>query len=169
MKSRSSRSHGSRVVVTLVLLAAILGAEAPASGSTKTLKRSVGNILQAPLDLVLSPTVALVSVVEGMREHDDPVPLRVAFFLPGVVWNTGVNLGASLIRLVTGGLELIPGVALLPFAADTDPLFSPVESAFALFETETSCCIDVKFGIDYTGNTKHTRHTNRIRHSTAAD
>lgn len=159
MKSRSSRSRGHRAVVALALLAAMLGAGAPAWASTKTLKRSVSNVVQAPLDLVLSPMVALVSVVEGMREQDDSVPLRVVFFAPGFLWNTGVNMGASLIRFVTGGLELIPGVALLPFATDIDTLFSPVESAPALFETETSCCIDVKFGINYTGYAKSTRST----------
>lgn len=139
-----------RASASLVLFAALLTSSAPALASSETLKRSISNITQAPLDLVLSPMVAMISVVEGMLEQDDPVAVRVVFALPGYIWNTGVNIFASSIRFVTGGLELIPGVALLPFEADVGTLFSPVDSAGALFEIDTPCCIDVKFGIDYT-------------------
>lgn len=118
--------------------------------STETLKRSVSNITQAPLDFLLSPMVGLLSVLTRMREQDDPTGVRVAFFLPGIVWNTGVNIGSSTIRLVTGGLELVPGIFLLPFDADLDSLYSPVANGAALVEFETPCCIDIKFGIDYT-------------------
>ena len=134
----------------LLLFGVLLTVSLPANASTATLKRSISNITQAPLDLVFSPMVGLISVVEGMLEQDDPFWVPVGFALPGYVWNTGVNIGLSAIRFVTGGLELIPGVALLPFEADVGVLFSPVESAGALFEMDTPCCIDIKFGIDYT-------------------
>ncbi|MCP4037611.1 MAG: hypothetical protein GY733_11785 [bacterium] len=139
-----------RVVASLLLAGLVLTSSAPALASPDTLRRSVSNLVQAPLDLVFSPMVALVGVVTRMREQDDPIGVRLAFGAPGVVWNTGVNIGSSVIRFVTGGIELIPGVLLLPFEADLDPLFAPVDSGGALFEMETPCCIDVKFGIDYT-------------------
>ena len=150
MRFRSLKRFWFRPMASLVLLGVLLTSGIPALASTETLKRSISNITQAPLDLVLTPMVALISVIEGMREQDDPVAVRVAFFMPGYIWNAGVNVGASFIRFVTGGLELIPGVLLLPFEADLDPLFSPVYGAAALFEMDTPCCIDVKFGIDYT-------------------
>jgi hypothetical protein len=134
----------------MLMCSLIVSSSAPAMASTETLKRSVSNIAQAPLDLVFSPMVALLAVATRMSERDDPTAVRVVFALPGWIWNTGVNIGASTIRFVTGGVELIPGVLLLPFEADLDPLFSPVDDAAALFEMETPCCLDVKFGIDYT-------------------
>lgn len=148
MKPRSRSRF--RLVVSTLLCGLIVSSSAPALASTETLKRSVSNIAQAPLDLVLSPMVALLAVATGMSEQGDPVAVRVVFALPGWIWNTGVNIGASTIRFVTGGIELIPGVLLLPLEADLDPLFSAVDSAAALFEMEAPCCLDVKFGIDYT-------------------
>ncbi len=134
----------------MLMCGLIVSSSAPALASTETLKRSVSNIAQAPLDLVFSPMVALLAVATRMSEQDDPTAVRVAFALPGWIWNTGVNIAASTIRFVTGGVELIPGVLLLPFETDLDPLFSAVDDAAALFEMETPCCLDVKFGIDYT-------------------
>lgn len=77
--------------------------------------------------------------------------VRIAFIVPGYIWYTGVNVGASVIRGVTGMIELIPGVLLLPFPeVDMDPLFDPVDNAGALVEIDTPCCLYIKFGIDYT-------------------
>jgi hypothetical protein len=137
-------------VAFILLFGALVVSSAPALASTDTLKRSISNITQAPLDLVLSPMVGFISVVEGMLEQDDPVAVRVVFAGPGYIWNTGVNVAASFIRFVTGGLELIPGLLLIPFEADLDPLYAPVANAGAIFEMDAPCCIDIKFGIDYT-------------------
>jgi len=139
-----------RLAAAMLLCGLIVSSGAPALASPETLKRSVSNLTMAPLDLIFSPMVGLLSVITRMNEQDDPVGVRVAFALPGVIWNTGVNIGASVIRFVTGGIQLVPGVLLLPFEADLDPLFSPVDNAAALFEMETPCCLDVKFGLDYT-------------------
>jgi len=122
----------------------------PAGATTETLRRSVSNLTQAPLDLILSPVVSISGVVTRMREQDDPVAVRVVFGAPGIVWNLGTNIGASAIRFATGAIELVPGVLLVPFDTDLDTLFSPVDNGGALFEMDTPCCIDVKFGIDYT-------------------
>ncbi len=137
-------------LASLLLASLLLTSSAPATASTETLKRSVSNIAQAPLDFVLAPMVGLLAVASKMREQDDPIGVRLAFAVPGVIWNTGVNIGSSVIRLVTGGLELVPGIFLLPFDAELDPLFVPVDNAAALVEIETPCCLYVKFGIDYT-------------------
>lgn len=137
-------------LAAILLGGLIVSSGAPALASTETLKRSASNLTQAPLDLIFSPVVGLLTVITRMNEQDDPIGVRVAFALPGVIWNTGVNIGASVIRFVTGGIELVPGVLLFPLEADLDPLFAPVDNAAALFEMETPCCLDVKFGIDYT-------------------
>jgi len=138
------------LLATAILFVGIFNPGAPALASTETLKRSVSNLTQAPLDLLFSPMTGMLAVATRMNEQVDPVAVRVAFALPGVIWNTGVNVGASVIRFITGGIEFGPGILLLPFEADLDPLFSPVRNAGAVVELDTPCCIDVKFGIDYT-------------------
>jgi hypothetical protein len=151
-RSYTARSHSApfRIAAMLLATAVLVTSATPAVASTETLRRSVSNISQAPLDFLFSPFVGIYSVITRMREQDDPTAVRVAFFVPGIVWNTGVNLGGATIRLITGGIELIPGIFLVPFEADLDVLYAPVTNAAAMYEMETPCCIDVKFGIDYT-------------------
>lgn len=94
---------------------------------------------------------SLVGISTKMSEQDDSNAVRIFFAGPGYIWYTGVIVGASVIRGVTGLIELVPGVLLLPFPdADMDPLFDPVDSAGALVEVDTPCCVYIKFGIDYT-------------------
>jgi hypothetical protein len=57
-------------------------------------------------------------------------------------------VGASVLREVTGLIELLPGVFLIPFEADLDPLYDPVERGEALVEFENPV-VDIKFGINY--------------------
>ena len=74
--------------------------------------------------------------------------VRVVYAVPGVAWNTTLIAGSGMIRCMTGLIELLPGIGLLPFKTDLDPLFSPAEKADALVDKETPI-LDVKFGIDY--------------------
>lgn len=124
-----------------------------AMGSPLTLRRAIGNILQAPLDLVMSPVVAADSVVTNLRDVDDSTTVRVVYALPGFVWYTGVNMGASSLRLLTGALEAIVGVPLFLFEADLDTLMDPVDRSPAWYEREFDTNFpllpDIKFGIDY--------------------
>ena len=92
---------GIRGIASAVATAAlVVGPATSTFASTATLKRSASNLTEAPLDLVLSPMVGARSVATRIREHDDPLAVRVVFALPGVVWNTNVNIGASATRCV---------------------------------------------------------------------
>ena len=57
---------------------------------------------------------------------------------------------ASAIRAITGVLEFLPGLGLLFFDNDLDPLYAPVERSEALVDYDTRF-LNLKFGIDYTG------------------
>jgi hypothetical protein len=107
------------------LLPALLLLASPAAGTPATLKRSVSNILNSPFDFVLSPVVATHTLYNNLRDVDDSTGVRVAYTVPGIVWNTGVQASASIVRCFTGLLEFIPGLGLVP------PLH-------------------IKFGVDYT-------------------
>jgi hypothetical protein len=126
----------------------LLVAASPAAASPETLKRSMSNILFSPLDIALSPIVAGHSIYRNLNDIDDSLGVRIVYPVPGFAWNTGLTIGAGALRLVTGLLEFIPGLILLPFEADMDPLFAPAEKAESLVDVETPP-LYVKFGIDY--------------------
>jgi hypothetical protein len=127
----------------------LVGLAGPASASPETLKRAVGNVLFGPLDVGFTPIVYARDVVNNLQNVDDTMGVRIAYAVPGYIWNMGVQVGAGTIRVITGMLEILPGLGLLFFEADLDPLFSPVERAPALVDYDTPP-LHVKFGISYT-------------------
>jgi hypothetical protein len=137
-------------IPTLALLAATLAllASTPAAATPETLKRSVGNILFAPFDIAASPVTAGKALYVNLREIDDARWKRIVFPIPGYVWILGVQIGGGAIREIAGLLELVPGLGLLFFDSDLDPLFDPVERNEALVDLETPP-LSVKFGVNY--------------------
>lgn len=152
------------LAVATVLLATCAMTLAPtgAEASPETLQRSVSNILQAPLDIVLAPVVAFRTLITNLRDVEDTPAVQVAYALPGYVWLTGLQAGAGVLRGVAGLLELVPGIVLLPFKADLDALYDPADRGGALVEVENPLgevswleyapmlTFDLRFGITYT-------------------
>ena len=143
----SSRARRPAVLAGVALLLAALAA--PASASPETLKRSVSNILFGPLDVAFTPVVSARAVIHNLQNVDDTMGVRVAYAVPGYVWDMGVQIGAGTIRVLTGVIEFLPGLGLFFFDADLDPLFSPVERGQALVDYDTPP-LNIKFGITYT-------------------
>ena len=145
---------------SLALLVTLLPASAQAS--PETLRRATGNIIQAPLDVFLAPIVAGRTLVGNLRDIDDTTAVRVFYAVPGYLWLTGVQVGAGVLRGVSGALELLPGIFLLPFETDIDPLFDPADRGAALVEWENEfaenpimqwipiATWNVRFGVTYT-------------------
>ena len=130
-------------------VALLAGLAGPAAASPETLKRSVSNMLMAPLDFAFSPVVSAHSVYNNIQNVDDTMGVRIAYVVPGYAWDTGVQVAASAVRIIAGALEFLPGIGLFFFDADLDPLFSPVERSQALVDYDTPP-INFKFGITYT-------------------
>jgi len=146
-----SRSHSRTLTLTTLLatgaaLASLLPASAQAS--PETLSRSVSNILFSPLDVLTSPVVAGVMIYNGLRDIDDTRGVRIAYTVPGFFWATGTNMGAGVLRGVTGMIELIPGVLLYPFETDMEPLMDPIDDGDGLVDAELPF-MPVKFGINF--------------------
>ena len=147
MSILSSRARCLGLLATgAVLLAGLAG---PASASPATLKRSVSNLLFGPLDVVFTPVVAATSVYNNLQNVDDTMGVRIAYALPGYAWNMGVQVGGGTVRVLAGVIEFLPGLGLLFFDADLDPLFSPVDKSAALVDYDTPP-LHCKFGITYT-------------------
>ncbi len=126
----------------------LLLAPLSASASPETLKRSVGNITGAAFDLAWSPLVAWSTLNRNITEIDDTTGVRVAYYVPGFVWLLGLQVGASVLREVTGLIELLPGLALIPFEVDLDTLYDPVDRGEALIDFDTPVYY-FKWGINY--------------------
>lgn len=153
----------SRVSSTLAVAALLLAfVPSSAQASPETLRRALGNIIQAPIDVVLAPVIAGRTLVNNLRDIDDTPAVRIAFAAPGYFWLSGVQAGAAVLRGISGGLELLPGLLLLPFETDIDALYDPADRGAALVEYENPLADDetlrwiplltwnVRFGITYT-------------------
>ena len=138
----------SRSIAVFAALAAVFFASAPAQAGPDVLKRSVGNILFAPLDMALSPVVAANTMYNNLRTVDDSLMVRVAYVPMGFAWNTGVQGMGAVVREITGLIELVPGIGLFFLDADMDPLLAPVERGNALLNVESEV-FPVKIGVDY--------------------
>lgn len=139
------------LVLTALLALALAGAPGPASASSATLKRSFQNIVFAPFDFVLTPVVATRSWWTNWNEVDDSPGVHYAYAAPGLVWMSSLQLGTSVIRLVAGGIELVPGLVLLPFETDLEPTFNLPEENAALVDTELAG-FAIRFGVNYTSS-----------------
>ena len=147
MFALSTRTRFRPSLIPIAAILALLGST-PASATPETLKRSVGNILFAPLDIAASPVTAGKALYTNLREIDDARWKRIVFPIPGYLWILGVQIGGGAIRAIAGLLELVPGLGLLFFDADLDPLFSPAERNDALLDLETPP-LKIKFGVNY--------------------
>lgn len=138
-----------RLPRALLLMAVLLFVASPAAATYATLKRSMGNIVLAPVDMALSPVVATNTIYNNLRDIDDSLGVRVVYLPFGVCWNTGVQAMAAIIREITGLIEFVPALIVLPLEADLDPLYAPIDRGNALLDYDTPA-IRFKVGIDYT-------------------
>ena len=145
------RTQRIRTSIGRALLASVAAAllAAPAAADTDTLKRSIENLTQFPLDVAMSPVVAGYSIYQNMNSISDSPGVRIAYPVPGFFWNTMVQGGAGILRGVSGLIELVPGMVLLFSDAESDPMFDPADENDALVDYETDF-FWVKFGINYT-------------------
>ncbi|HEY5657867.1 MAG TPA: hypothetical protein VIY27_08760 [Myxococcota bacterium] len=149
--TRRARPPGCRRLGRAWLLTALAGLPllaAPAQASPQTLRRSLGNLLFAPFDLVLSPVVAARSIYRNLRSVDDSRGVRAFYVVPGFAWNTGVQGMAAVVREITGLIEFAPGLCVFFLEADLAPLYAPVERGDALLDLETPP-LRIKLGVDY--------------------
>ncbi len=150
MLAATHRPHPLRRACALLgVIGGLLIAPLSAQASTETLARSTSNIIFAPFDIVLSPVTAALGQIGKLRDVEDTPGVQIAYAFPGYFFYTGVVMGGGLIRGVTGLIQFIPGVVLLPFETDLDPLMDPVDDATALFEYDFEY-YPIRFGLDYT-------------------
>ena len=129
-------------------LSLLLSLASPASASPETIKRSLTNIFFGPLDFILAPITGTRTVYNNLQDIEDTTGVRIAFAVPGVAWNAAMNMGGGVLRTFSGLFELVPGLVLIPFEADMDPLFTMPERQNALIDEDYDF-IAVKIGVNY--------------------
>lgn len=142
-----------RCAVCVALASFALASLVPsaASASPQTLVRGLSNIALAPLDAGLAPISSFVGIRDNLENIDDSPGVRRFYPIPAWFYAVGLQVGCSVIRAATGAIEVIPGVALVFFETDMEPLFDPVIDASALFEFDSDILDDgYRFGINYT-------------------
>mgnify|MGYP001824630885 CR=1 FL=1 len=132
----------------LFALLSILLVASPAAATYETLKRSLGNILFGPVDIVLAPVVATNTLYNNLRDIDDSVGVRAVYVPFGIAWNTGVQAMAGVVREIAGLIEFVPGLIVLPLEADLDAIYAPIERGNALIDQDTPA-LRFKIGVDY--------------------
>lgn len=117
----------------------------------QTLKRSVGNLTQFPLDMLLAPIQAGNRLNKNLKTEQDPMALKVVMIVPGWIFLTGNNVFGATMRAFAGVVELPPGLFLL-FRKDAEmyPVFPITERGGALFNKDTKA-FHFMMGIDYAG------------------
>lgn len=136
--------------IAVAALAAVLVAAAPSvsHAGAKTLTRATQNLLFFPFDIALSPFVGAKVTYDSWRDSDDTKAVKYGYALVAPIWSIGVQSGASVIRGVAGMLELLPGIALLPFEAEMNPLYDLPEIQPAWVDVGNDT-FRMKFGVNY--------------------
>lgn len=139
-----------RRLVSSAALVALLATVAPSAShaGVKTLTRATQNILFFPFDIALTPFVASKITWDSWRDSDDTPAVKYGYALVAPFWNMGIQVGGSAIRGVAGCLELLPGIALLPFKAEMNPLYDLPETQPAWVDVGNDH-FKMRFGINY--------------------
>jgi len=137
-----------RIAVWLAAGAIAALLPSPAEAAAETLRRSLQNIALAPLDIALAPVTAGHALYHDLGASEESTAVKVAFVLPGFVWNTGLGILAGALRELAGLLELPPGLVLACCETQLPSLFDAVERSEALVDVEGRV-FRLKFGIDY--------------------
>jgi len=135
-------------LLALAFAVAVSGTPGQASADASQLCRAGSNLVLAPFDTLLAPYIAGKDEYYGLTEIDDPMALKVAGAAPGYVFLLGMQVGGTLIRLIAGVFEIIPGVVTLFREEAQPPLFRSGEDAWAIFADQYGPC-PVKVGISY--------------------
>ena len=139
-----------RFAAVLALTSFAVISASPAAATPQTLLRGVTNVLFAPLDAALAPVSTAIGIRDNMDSIDDSPGVRLVYPIPGFFYTMGLQVGGSIIRLVTGVIEIIPGVPLVFMDTDIDALFATVDDAAALVEFDSDILDGgYRFGVNY--------------------
>src|SRR5262245_48232829 len=124
-------------LVAVVLALAPTMARAQTTTRAATLQRSLTNITQGPVDIMLTPATTVRTLWVNGKAAGYNVPENAALELFGSMWMIPLNAAAGLFRIGAGVLEFPIGLGLLVSKSFTDkepPSLYEIERTPALIE-----------------------------------
>jgi hypothetical protein len=148
MFSRALRIIAAGLIVALPLLRA----DSVLAGG-QTLKKSVGNMTQAPLDLALIPATSTATIARGLVGSKTYSPFAKVLMAPfaftlGTTFCSLLSLTTATIRLLDGVASFPVGLAVLPTDKEAPSLYNHVPNARAMVDHDTKP-YHFNFGIYY--------------------
>ena len=138
-----------RATTGALLIALLLGlTPRGASADATQLCRSISSIVLAPTDIPFAPYIAQHDLYVGLLEQDDDWYKKVIATPPGVVWLLGLQAAGTVVRVVTGVMEFVPGLFTLFREEPQGALFRSQDEAWAVYSEDFGPC-PVRIGTSY--------------------
>jgi len=123
-----------------------------ADDRTETLRRAVGNVLQGPLDVALSPVVTAQTLYANAKAENYSLPATATLeLLGGAGWFFPVTAATGVFRIWSGFAEIPVGLALLvskSFTKWEPPALFDVADKPAMV-SYPHAVIPIAFGLNY--------------------
>jgi hypothetical protein len=128
---------GTRVArhAAVALLLVAFGASG-AQASPDSLRRAIGDVVFGATDVAASPVTGGVATARNLPAVSEHGALQGLYAVPGWVGLTVLHAAQGALRSLVGVVEIIPGLALLPFDADLPEGFNPFRRGEALVDVE---------------------------------
>lgn len=135
MNDRSLSKRRASACVTAFALLLLLGPQR-ADASPETLRIAFEDILMGVADVVVSPVNAGMATAENLDAVSDNPILQGLYVVPGFLGLGVLQAGQAALRIATGVVQILPGLALFPFEADLSEDFNVFRRGTLMVDAE---------------------------------
>ena len=137
-----------RATLAFALVGILLGAPLGEARADPTqLCRAFSSITLAPTDILFAPYISGRDAYNALSETGEPYKLWVSF-LPSYPVFIVIQVGGTVLRIVSGAFEILPGLFSLFAEEAGGPLFAQQDEAPQIYRTELGPC-PVRVGTSY--------------------
>jgi len=108
----------------------------PADASPASLRLAFEDIVMGVADVVVSPVNAGIATADNMDAVSDSEVLQALYAVPGFLGLGVLQAGQATLRIATGAVEILPGLALLVFDRDLSEDFNVFRRGALLVDLE---------------------------------
>ncbi len=137
-----------RATLFFALIGILLGAQPRyARADPSQLCRAFSSITLAPTDILFAPYISGRDAYGALSEEGHPYKVWVSF-LPSYPVFIVIQVGGTVIRIVAGVFEILPGLVSLFAEEAGQPLFAQQDQAPQIYRSELGPC-PVRIGTSY--------------------
>lgn len=135
-------------MLILALVGMLLGIQPRDARADPTqLCRAFSSIALSPSDIVLAPYISGRDAYNALSEESEPYKVWVSF-LPSYPVFIVIQVGGTVLRIVSGVFEIMPGLVSLVTEDAGPPLFAAQDEARQIYRNELGPC-PVRIGTSY--------------------